>query len=163
MRSYETLFILDPDLVQENRDSLFERVQGIISDYAGILVNIDDWGAKRLAYEIRRKERGHYFLLNYCGEGKLVAEIERFFRIDDRVLKYITVLLEKDVDVDALHAALAEKEAADAETGSDSGAENESGADQDGASETATESNSDAGPPDTENADSEAETETVIE
>ena len=58
----------------------------------------------------RKKKRGYYVRLYYCGTGPLVNEIERFFRIDDRVLKYMTVLLEEDVDLESLKAELARAE-----------------------------------------------------
>ena len=67
----------------------------------------DDWGLKRLAYEIKKKPRGYYVRLDYCGTGALVDEMERFFRIDDRVLKYMTVLLDKDVDVEGVKEEMA--------------------------------------------------------
>ncbi len=165
MRRYETLFILDPDLSQDSRDSILERVHGIISDYNGILISNDDWGPKRLAYEIRKKERGQYILLNYGGEGKLVSEIERFFRIDERVLKFITVLLEKDVDVDVLRAGLAEKEAGESQSDSDAEVDQPSEMDEGGEAEA--ESNGDSSLPDSDRSDNkaaagEAETETEI-
>jgi small subunit ribosomal protein S6 len=69
-----------------------------------------------MAYEIKKKLRGHYTRLDFCGNGDLVDEIERTFRIDDRVMKYMTVLLEKDADVDAIKEAMEmEKAKQDAE------------------------------------------------
>jgi small subunit ribosomal protein S6 len=62
----------------------------------------DDWGIKKLAYEIKKKNRGHYIRLDYGGDGTLVAEMERSFRIDDRVMKFMTILLEESVNLDDL-------------------------------------------------------------
>lgn len=62
----------------------------------------DDWGVKKLAYDIKKKNRGHYIRLDYGGDGTLVAEMERSFRIDDRVMKFMTVLLEESVNLDDL-------------------------------------------------------------
>jgi len=111
MRRYETIFIIDPDLSEEGRTPLFERLKDLFPQHNGLLVVIDEWGAKKLAYEIKKKARGHYVRLDYCGTGVLVNEIERFFRIDDRVLKYMTVLLEKDVDVESIKEEMAKAEA----------------------------------------------------
>ncbi len=110
MRRYETIFIVDPDLSEEERSPLFERLKPLFPQLDGFLVMVDEWGTKKLAYEIKKKKRGYYVRLDYCGTGPLVSEIERFFRIDDRVLKYMTVLLEEDVDLESLKAELAEAE-----------------------------------------------------
>ena len=111
MRRYETIFIIDPDLSEEERTPLFERLKDLFPQYNGLLVMVDEWGAKKLAYEIKKKSRGYYVRLDYCGTGILVNEIERFFRIDDRVLKYLTVLLEKDVDIENVKQEMAKAEA----------------------------------------------------
>ncbi len=117
MRRYETIFIIDPDLSDEERVPIFERIKNIIPQQDGLLVLFDEWGMKRLAYEIKKRPRGYYVRLDYCGTGTLVNEIERFFRIDDRVLKYMTVLAEKDVDVESVkeEIALAEAKAKEAD------------------------------------------------
>lgn len=102
MRMYETIFITDPDLQDESRSTLFEKFKGILGQEGGILANFDDWGNKKLAYEIARKSRGHYVCMTYGGTGPLVSELERTFRLDDKILKYMTILLEKDIDPEAL-------------------------------------------------------------
>ena len=80
----------------------------------------DLWGIKKLAYEIKKKPRGYYARYDYCGMGPLVDELERFFRIDDRVLKYLTVLLDSDADIEKIQAELeAAETASDAEVTSD--------------------------------------------
>ena len=113
MRRYETMVIVDPDLAPEKRDPLFERMEEIISQQDGMLILRDDWGTRKLAYDIKKKSRGHYLRLDYCGNGESVNELERFFRIDDRVMKYMTVLLEKEADIDAIKAEMAETAAAE--------------------------------------------------
>ena len=107
MRRYETIIIIDPDLSEEGRAPVLDRVTELIPQYDGTLIETDEWGAKRLAYEIKKKTRGFYVRMDYCGDGALVSEIERFFRIDDRVLKFMTVLLDKDVDPEKILAAIA--------------------------------------------------------
>lgn len=111
MRRYETIFITDPELQDAERDSLAEKLNELISQRDGALLKVDDWGQKRLAYEIKKKQRGHYIRLDYCGDGPLVDEMERLFRIDDNILKYMTVLLEKDIDVEAAKEEIAQEEA----------------------------------------------------
>jgi small subunit ribosomal protein S6 len=113
MKRYETIVIIDPDLSKEAETPIFERVEDLIPQYEGFLVETDDWGTKKLAYDIKKKNRGHYVRLDFCGDGALIQEMERFFRIDDNVLKFMTVLLDEDADLDAIKAGLAEKAAAE--------------------------------------------------
>ena len=110
MRRYETFVIIDPDISQEDRNALIERVRELVTQMDGFLVFEDDWGERKLAYEIRKKERGYYVRFDFCGTAPLVSEIERFFRIDDRAIKYMTVVLDKDAD---LEKAKEEKAAAE--------------------------------------------------
>ena len=98
MRRYETIVIVDPDVGDEQRGLVLDRIKELIPQQNGILVKIDTWGTKKLAYEIKKKMRGFYARVDYCGSGPLVDEIERFFKIDDRVLKFMTVMLAQTVD-----------------------------------------------------------------
>jgi small subunit ribosomal protein S6 len=112
MRRYETIFIVDNDLSEEDHSPIFEKLTDLIHQHSGLLVMVDKWGSKKLAYEIKKKVRGYYVRLDYCGSGILVNEIERFFRIDDRILKYMTVLLDKDVDIEAVKEEIAKAQEA---------------------------------------------------
>ena len=100
MRRYETFVIIDPDITQEQREPVLERVRELVTQQDGFLVFEDVWGERKLAYEIKKKARGYYIRFDYCGLAPLVNEIERYFRIDDRALKYMTVVLDKDVDLE---------------------------------------------------------------
>jgi len=110
MRRYETIAIIDPDLSDEERDGVLDRLTDLIPKEGGVLIKLDEWGTKKLAYEIKKKARGYYLCIDYCGMGNLVDEMERLFRIDDRVLKYMTVLLEKDADIERIKEEMAEEE-----------------------------------------------------
>ncbi len=123
MRRYETFLIIDPDLSQDQRKPLISKVEELITQMDGFLVLTDDWGDRKLAYNIKKKGRGYYVRFDYCGLASLVNEIERFFRIDDRALKYMTVLLSEDPDLEkikeekaATETAAARETAAAAET-----------------------------------------------
>lgn len=111
MRRYETIVIIDPDLSKEAEAPILERVNDLIPQLGGSLIETDDWGIRKLAYDIKKKNRGHYVRLDFCGDGTLVQEMERFFKIDDKVLKFMTVLLDEDADLDAIQAEMAEKTA----------------------------------------------------
>ena len=108
MKRYETIFISDPDLSDEGRAPLFDRVKDLITQHDGFLVKVDPWGTRKLAYDIKRKTRGFYTLVDFCGGGELVSELERFFRIDDRVLKFMSVMLAEKVDLEEIRREMAE-------------------------------------------------------
>jgi small subunit ribosomal protein S6 len=111
MRRYETVFIVDPDLSEDERKQRFDKVIDLIKGMNGAIIEVDDWGSKRLAYAIRKKTRGHYIRIDYCGTGELVAELERNFRIDDKFLKYMTIILQDNADPEQIKVELAETRA----------------------------------------------------
>ena len=125
MKRYETIAIVDPDVSPEARVPLFERCQEIISQQNGMMVLLDEWGTRKLAYEIRKKLRGYYVRFDYCGNGDLVQELERFFRIDERVLKFLTVLVDNDVDPEKVKEALVQAETQNVASEEDVGAVSE--------------------------------------
>jgi small subunit ribosomal protein S6 len=107
MRRYETIIITDPDLSAEEREPVLQRVTDVINQGDGYLALTDEWGARKLAYEIKKKDRGYYLRFDFCGTGAVVNEMERFFRIDDRVLKYMTVLLDEAADIEKIKEEIA--------------------------------------------------------
>ena len=108
MRRYELTFIVNPDISEDIRDQIFDKVKSLIEQEKGLIVNFDEWGQKKLAYEIRKKTRGYYTCINFCGTPALVDELERSFRLDDKILKYMTILLDKQADLDAAKAEIEE-------------------------------------------------------
>ena len=106
MRRYETVCIVNPSLSPEEAQPLFDKLTDLIAAHQGLMVKLDDWGHKRLAYVIKKQTRGYYILLNYCGNGSLVKELERNMRLDDRVLKYMTVCVAKEVDEEAIKSEI---------------------------------------------------------
>lgn len=107
MRRYETIVIIDPDLSEDDRTALIERIKEIIPQQEGVFLQEDLWGIKKLAYEIKKKPRGYYARFDYCGLGPVVDELERACKIDDRVLKYLTVQLDGDADVEKIQEEIA--------------------------------------------------------
>ncbi|NLI81429.1 MAG: 30S ribosomal protein S6 [Deltaproteobacteria bacterium] len=98
MRKYETFFILDPDLSDEANAAVDEKLKTVVSSNGGTLLSYASWGKKKLAYPVKKRIRGHYVLMEYAGGPKLVAELERNMRLDERLLKFITVKLEERFD-----------------------------------------------------------------
>lgn len=125
MRRYETILMVDPDLGEEARGPVFDRIRELIPQKGGLLVEFDEWGSRKLAYEIKKKSRGYYVRLDFCGGGDLVNEMERQFRIDDRVMKYMTILLDEQADMERIQEAMtqAKAEAASAAAESEAAAE----------------------------------------
>jgi len=111
MRRYETFIIMDPDLSEEQRLPVLERVKEIMAQLSGFLIRVDDWGSRKLSYAIKKKERGYYVRFDFCGTGPLVNEMERFFRIDERVLKHMSVLLDTQPDLERIKEDMAKAEA----------------------------------------------------
>jgi small subunit ribosomal protein S6 len=98
--------IVDPDLGEDQRGPVFDRIRELIPQKGGLLVEFDEWGGRKLAYEIKKKQRGYYVRIDFCGGGDLVSEMERQFRIDDRVMKYMTVLLDREADMERIQEAM---------------------------------------------------------
>jgi small subunit ribosomal protein S6 len=132
MRRYETIFILGPNVGEEEINRIVESTTQIILDQEGTVIELNKWGMKKLAYLIKKESLGYYVYCEYAGTPAAVAEIERKFRIDDLVLKYMTIktadsITEEQVqqavaDVSAKEAALVETEEAGT-TDSDDSAE----------------------------------------
>ncbi len=93
IRKYETLFIIHPDRVEE-KQAVLEKIQNIISEAGGGVLKVDEWGLRKLAYPIEKKKQGYYVLMEFYGEAEIPAKLEYFFRVDERVIRFIIVKLE---------------------------------------------------------------------
>jgi small subunit ribosomal protein S6 len=102
MRRYETLFIVTPDSSDEDLKAVATKLQGIVTGMDGIVSSYDEQGKKRLAYSVKKQNKGNYVLMDYVGSSDLVEEVERNMRLDDRVLKYLTVKLADKVDPESI-------------------------------------------------------------
>lgn len=105
MREYEFTFIVQPEISDEGLEALCARFDGVLEKGGATKLFYDDWGRRRLAYEIQRFQKGHYLVLYFLDEGKIVPQIERTARLDDAVLRFLTVLAnEKVVDIETRKA-----------------------------------------------------------
>ena len=91
MRKYETIFILHPELSEDDIKTVTAKVQDVISSYKGECFRMDDWGIRKLAYPIKKSARGRYYYLRFDGNSALIAELERRLRLDEKVLRYQSV------------------------------------------------------------------------
>ena len=104
MRQYETIFVVNPTLAEETYREVVNKFKNIIEKQKGVIVKADEWGTHRLAYAVKKFDKGVYVIFNYCGDAGVSSELERDLKLDDRVLKYQTVKLAEDVDPQALMA-----------------------------------------------------------
>ncbi|GLC30448.1 30S ribosomal protein S6 [Clostridium omnivorum] len=95
MRKYETIFILHPSLDEEAVKANVEKFKGVIENGGGVVENVDNWGRRKLAYEISKVNEGYYTLINFNAESELPKELDRMFRISDSVIRHIIVKEEK--------------------------------------------------------------------
>lgn len=115
VRMYETIMIVQPDLGEEELKGLSTRVQELIGSMNGELHRLEDWGVRKLAYPVQKSQRGRYYYLRFDGDAALIAELERRLRLNDKVLRYQSVKLEKEQAVPAAKAVAAEAAAPVAE------------------------------------------------
>lgn len=104
MRRYEALIVLDPDILDDDVKALTAKFGDIIKDHAGEIIKIEDWGTKKLAYLVRKKDKGRYILFDFVSGPELISELERQFKITEDVMKYLSVKLDDDVDLEAFKA-----------------------------------------------------------
>ena len=105
MRRYETLFIVTPDSSEEELKAVADKFQGVVTGMNGKVASYDEQGKKSLAYKVKKQSKGYYVLMDYLGQAEVVAELERNMRLDDRILKYLTVKLADQVDPATVEAA----------------------------------------------------------
>lgn len=95
MRLYETIFVLHPSLDEEAVKANIEKFKGVIENNGGEIENVDLWGKRKLAYEIKKVNEGYYTLINFRANTELPKELDRVFRITDSVIRHIIVNQEK--------------------------------------------------------------------
>ena len=98
MRRYETIFILRPDLGENQTKQSLKRVEDIVANGGGELIETDEWGIRELAYRIKRERRGYYIRLDYVAPGPVMNEIERNLKLMDESLRHLSVMVEEDAD-----------------------------------------------------------------
>ena len=110
MRHYETIYILDPNLSDEEYGEVTKKFNNLIEKQKGVIIKTDEWGAQKLAYRVKKFDNGSYVLVDYCGNPGITVELERGLKLDARILKYQTVNLADNVDPQELILKEKEKE-----------------------------------------------------
>lgn len=110
MRHYELIYIVNPNLDAEALNEVINKFSDLTKRLKGYIIKVNEWGKRRLAYEVKRFDKGHYIVFDFCGLPETVKELERNLTLDDRILKYLTVKLDEDVDPEDLIRREQEKE-----------------------------------------------------
>ena len=95
MRNYEVLYIVKPDLDEEQNNAVIEKFNTLIADNGGEDLTVDKWGKRRMAYEIKDYREGFYVLLHFKGEAKTAQELDRVMKITDEVLRFMILRKEE--------------------------------------------------------------------
>jgi small subunit ribosomal protein S6 len=95
MNQYETVFILTPVLSDDQMKEAVSKFRNLLTDNGAEIVNEENWGLKKLAYAIEKKTTGFYILMEFKAQPELIKKLEINYRRDERVLRYLTVKLEK--------------------------------------------------------------------
>ena len=91
MNKYELAVVLNVKLEDEERAAVIEKVKGYITRFGGTVTNVDEWGKKKLAYEIQKMREGYYYFIQFDASAECPAEIERRVRIMEPVIRYLIV------------------------------------------------------------------------
>lgn len=95
MRIYEELFIARPDAPEEVIDAAIGQVESAVGAQGGVIEKVEKWGVRKLAYKVQKREEGYYVLLQFKAPPEAVREVERRLRVNDDVLKYLTVRIDE--------------------------------------------------------------------
>jgi small subunit ribosomal protein S6 len=100
-REYETIYILRPNTPNEGVAEVNTRIKGIIEGMGGKIIKVDNWGKRRLAYEVAKERKGIYLYWQYLAQPGVVEETERNLRMLDSVIRYLTTKVDENIDVAA--------------------------------------------------------------
>ncbi|MBI3679077.1 MAG: 30S ribosomal protein S6 [Acidobacteria bacterium] len=95
MRIYEELYILKPDVTEEEAEASIDQIRQIVAGGGGAVDKVDKWGVRKLAYRVQKYHEGYYVLLQFNSSPDAVKEIERRLRVSDSVLKFLTVRIDE--------------------------------------------------------------------
>ncbi len=94
MRTYESIFIVHPEVVGDDQTALIDKYKTILSDQGADVLKLENWGTRTLAYQVKKQSKGCYVLVIFDAEPTVIAEFERRMRIDEKVIKFQTIILE---------------------------------------------------------------------
>ena len=116
MRTYESIFIVHPEVIGDDQTALIDKYKTILSDQGADVLKLENWGTRTLAYQVKKQSKGCYVLAIFDAEPTVIAEFERRMRIDEKVIKFQTIILEGGYEAPpVVEAAPEEAPAEDAE------------------------------------------------
>jgi len=116
MRTYESIFIVHPEVIGDDQVALIDKYKTILSDQGADVLKVENWGTRTLAYQVKKQSKGCYVLVIFDAEPTVIAEFERRMRIDEKVIKFQTIILEGGYEAPpVVEAAPEEAPAEDAE------------------------------------------------
>lgn len=95
MNYYESIFILNPDLPSDQTERIQQTMTAIIEKSGGSIHVVENWGVKRLAYDVKKFKKGNYVFIQFSGDGPALQELERNYRLNDGVIKYMSLSIDK--------------------------------------------------------------------
>ena len=105
IHEYETIFVSKAELSDDIQNELLEKVTNLITDNGGEVLVQEKWGKRKMAYAINKKRYANYVLLDYVGSNELTFKLERSMRLDDRFIRFLTVRIGEDVEVESAREA----------------------------------------------------------
>ncbi|MBN2059216.1 MAG: 30S ribosomal protein S6 [Deltaproteobacteria bacterium] len=102
MRHYEIIYIINPDVSEDDNKQIIEKFNKFVQTQNGIIIKSKEWGKQKLAYNIKKHDKGTFYYIEYCADSGVTAELERALNLDDRILKFQTVKLSDKADPEEL-------------------------------------------------------------
>jgi small subunit ribosomal protein S6 len=101
MRTYEHIFIVHPEVVGDDYAAILDKFKNILTEQNANILKVDEWGARKLAYPVKKQTRGSYVLMTFDADSTVIAEFERRLRLDEKIIKFQTIVLPKGVEIAA--------------------------------------------------------------
>ena len=118
-RTYESIFIVRPDLTGDAYTAVIDKFKGVLTDQGASIIKVDEWGVRKLAYTVKKQNRGSYVLVIFEADPKVILEYERRLHLDESIIKFINLHLEKGFVMPAVAVEAVSAPAADATTEDD--------------------------------------------
>ena len=97
MPTYESIFIINPNTTDDETATMIKKMQDVVAKQGGEMLKFEDWGKRKLAYEVKKNKRGHYVYFQMKAAPKAISELERRYKMTDQIIKYLSVKLDKEL------------------------------------------------------------------
>lgn len=94
MQTFESIFIIRPTLTDEEVNKVVEKMKGVIQKNGGTVMKAEIWGKRRMAYDVKKEKKGIYVVVHFNGDGKVIRDLEHHYRVEDAVIKFMTVKID---------------------------------------------------------------------